>query len=265
MTLQNILGKNYKWWYIIKYSAKNGLTSIQMNILFLIASVLEVSAYLYLYFINKSINITEVVTYFMLARLYASLVMNRWYYFIGDMLYSSGLSRFLLVPTNYFLHHLLLSFGGRFVRNGLAILTNLMIITFLHIFVFRFNVDSTILLTLFLVPFGLFLNFVMCAIVGHIGFFIKDKRDFHGLCEIYFILFAIMSGTIIPLFLIPIKWLEYTPFAYVTFQPMRLYKNPSLDLFLEICFNTIVWTVILFLVYRIIFKVGMKRNEAVGL
>jgi ABC-type uncharacterized transport system permease subunit len=264
--LQQTLGKNYKWYYIAKYSAKNSMAGISVNLIYMIAGIMEIGTYIYLYYINKSIDFEQVITYFMLARVYSSFVMNRWYHFIGDLIFSSGLTRFLLFPTNYFLHNFMLSVGGRFVRNVLGVLINLGVVGLLVAFgITKLSISMAFWFILPLVPVCFCLNFVICMIAGHLAFFIKDKRDFGGFCEIYYMLSGVLSGVIIPLYLIPIKWLEYTPFAYLTAQPLRLYQNPSLGLFLEIFGIVIGWTVVMFFGNRIVFRLGLKRNEAVGL
>jgi ABC-type uncharacterized transport system permease subunit len=263
--LQKVLNKNYKWYYIAKYSSKNSLASINMNIMYLIAGILEVSTYIYLYYINKSIDFQSVISQFIILRLYTSLIMNRWFYFTGDLIYSTGITKFLLVPTNYFMYNFSLSVGGRLVRNCLALASSLIIWLGVNVLLQPVSFGSNIFSLLVFLPFGFVLNFVICMVIGHLAFFIKDRRDYNAFTEIYYIIFGVFSGSIIPLSLIPYQWLQYTPFAYISFQPANFYYNPSWNNLVWIISVTSFWIVIMLLLYRFVFRIGLKKNEAVGL
>ena len=265
--LQQLLGKHYKWLYIAKYQAKNGLASLTMNCLYLFAGMLEIGTYIYLYYINKSIDFNQIIAQFLLIRLYSSFIMNRWYYFVGDLVYSSGMTRFLLVPTNYFGHQLMLSIGGRLIKNLMSLISNLIIVGCVGLIIGGVGINFSALWLLIFVPIGFFLNFVTSLVIGHLAFFVKDRRDYNSFTEIYYMVFGILSGVIIPLTLLPngYQWLQYTPFAYITYQPIRFYYNPSLALLLEIFGYSIAWCIVIFDLNRWIFQKGLKRNEAVGL
>jgi ABC-type uncharacterized transport system permease subunit len=255
-----------KWLYITKFSAKSQLAGISMNLLYLVASSIELGSLIYLYYINKSIDFQQVVSHFMLSRLYHGFVMNRAYYFVSDQIYVSGMTRLLLYPTNYFLNNFMLSLGGRIFKNIFSIITSVLVIVVLFAFqIAQIKPDFSFLSLLLLVPFGFYLNFVLSLATGHLGFFIKDRRDYNGFVEIYYIVFAILSGLVIPLYLIPVDWLNYTPFAYIVAQPMKLYQNFSFELFGQVLAGTIFWIVVVFFANRFIFKSGLKKNEAVGL
>lgn len=259
--------KNYKWFYITIYSIKNALSGINMNMMYIFAGMLEIATYIYLYYINKSIDFNQIITQFLLIRLYSSFVMNRWYYFISDLIYSSGMTRFLLFPSSYFLHQLFFSFGSRLVKNFLTLLAHILVLVCTMVIIGNIYIDWNFFLLLLFVPIGFLLNFMVSSCVGHLAFFVKDRRDYISFSEIYYMVFGILSGTIIPLSLLPSgwEWLQYTPIAYITYQPVRLYYNPNLGLFLEIFMYSALWTVVIFCLNRLIRKIGMKRNEAVGL
>jgi ABC-type uncharacterized transport system permease subunit len=264
-TLQQLLGRHYKWLYIIQYSVKNSLASIGMNLMYLIAGAMEMATYIYLYYINKSLDFQTIMTQFLIVRLYSSLVMNRWYYFTADLIYSSGMTRFLLMPTNYFGHQFCLSLGGRLVRNSLALVSNVTVWLAVCLLIQKINFGRNILTLLIFVPFGFLLNFAITLTVGHLAFFIKDKRDYGSFSEIYYIVFGVLSGVIIPLSLIPFGWVQNTPFAYVSYQPLNFYYNPTWLTFANILAWTIFWLIITAILSRLIFKAGLKKNEAVGL
>lgn len=264
-TLQQLLGQHYKWLYIIKHSVKTSLAGLSVNLIFIIAGFLEIAVYIYLYYINKSIDFTTIITQFLIVRLYSSMVMNRWYYFIGDLVFSSGMTRFLLMPTNYFGHQICLSFGMRLVRNLVTLASNLLVWLSVYFFVQPINFSWVILTLVIFVPLGFLLNFFISIALGHLAFFIKDRRDYSGFCEIYYMIFGVLSGVIIPLSLIPFSWVQNTPFAYVSHQPLNFYYNPTWLTFLNITTWTIFWLVIMAILSRLTFKAGLKKNEAVGL
>ena len=262
-----LIQRNYKWLYIIKYSIRKALSGLNMNLMYLFAGMLEIATYIYLYYINKSIDFHQIITQFLLIRLYSSFVMNRWYYFISDLVYSSGMTRFLLFPSNYLLHQLFFSFGSRLVKNFLTLLAHIIVLIVTIAVIGNISINWNFLLLLFFVPIGFLLNFMISSFVGHLAFFVKDRRDYISFSEIYYMVFGILSGTIIPLSLLPLgwEWLQYTPIAYITYQPVRLYYNPSFELFFEIFIYSVLWTIFMFSVNRVIKKIGLKLNEAVGL
>lgn len=265
--LHSFVQNNYRWFYITKYSIKNALSGVNMNIMYLFAGMLEIATYIYLYYINKSIDFSGVITQFILIRLYSSFVTNRWYYFISDLIYSSGMTRFLLFPSSYFLHQLFFSFGSRLVKNILMLFSHIIILVITINFVSGISISWNFFLLLLFVPIGFLLNFMVSSCVGHLAFFVKDRRDYISFAEVYYMFFGIMSGSIIPLSLLPngYNWLQYTPIAYIAYQPTRLYYNPSFELFLEIFICSVSWTILMFGLNRLIYKLGLKRNEAVGL
>ena len=60
--------------------------------------------------------------------------------------------------------------------------------------------------------------------------------------------------------------LIYNPFAYTFYHPMQIYlgKYSQVEI-LQTFVGGIMWCFVLFILARIIFKKGLKHNEAVGL
>jgi ABC-2 type transport system permease protein len=59
---------------------------------------------------------------------------------------------------------------------------------------------------------------------------------------------------------------ENTPFAYILHYPMQIYlgkydTNQTILVFL----GGLAWCLALFILAKIVFKLGLKRNESVGL
>ena len=79
---------------------------------------------------------------------------------------------------------------------------------------------------------------------------------------------GILSGGIIPLNILfkDYTWLQYNPFSYLLHWPMQIYlQDFSLNTKLSLVGFTLIWIALFYILAQYIFKLGLKKNESVGL
>jgi ABC-2 type transport system permease protein len=263
--LQNTLGRNYKWWYIISYQFK---LSSGHFIPFLINTTIRTIEFLIIVYIWKVNNsAAAIITYLVIGKMFDKLTFCEIEGQISYMVIKGGLTRFLLLPINFFGYMVCDNVGFNFVRtcfNSLIVLI-LSLLLFKNDVIFSWNI-------LYLIPFffiayivQVFLSFAM----GSIAFWSTTNANSTSLIDAVRIGSNILSGSIIPLYLIftgLFSFLLYTPFAFTLHQPMQIYLGKySLTEILQTFLGGILWCLVLWILARLVFKAGLKKNEAVGL
>lgn len=265
--LEKFLGKNYKWWYTLKYTAKSRIAS-PMGILFQqLANFISSLAIYYLWYING--GSASIITYLAIGRTFQGLAEN---YVIGRFGYdgiSGAVSRRLIMPRDYLWLHFVESVGSRIVKNfvnlggfalaGIAYLILLGPMEWPQTWL-------VVSLPLFLVISYLTI-FIIGGLAGLTSYFIRDKIDFFGVEYSYSALLPVLSGAIIPLdkFPFPIIF-ESLPTAWILHHPMQIYLgNYDWIQTLLVFAGGILWFIVLERLWRRVFSLAMKKNESVGL
>jgi ABC-2 type transport system permease protein len=263
--LQQTLGRNYKWWYIIIYAFKTSSGHLQAFLFNSTLTTFEFLAFIYIWKLNGSFP--EIITYLAIGRVFDRLLFNEADTQINYMVWRGVLSRYLLLPTNYFGILFFDNIGFNFIR---ALLNSLLTLGFaLLLFTKDIVLSQNII---FLFPFFvisyLILNYISC-IKGSIAFWVHDNSNSTSTIKGFNIAIGMLSGAVIPLFILfsgfwnPIFW---TPFAFLLHHPMQIYLGKYSQVEIMYTFaGGIAWCLVLWILARLVFKAGLKRNEAVGL
>ena len=261
--LQRQLGTNYKWWYILKFAFKSNTAYRGNSIMWLLSSLVQVSGVLFVWFINKneSINFSTIFTYLIMGE--AFLLSSAVTYDIGENIQDGKIITKLLRPTNVFGFYFAQAFGYQFFENCSKCIIYLSIA-----FIF-----SQYLITPSFVNFILFLTFGILSylissfyyyIVGFTAFWFTA---FFGSANFFNNTKILFSGQFFPLNAIPnLKALLFFPFAFTFYYPMQIFlgKYDSIQI-AQIFAGGIFWCLILWILARLVFRLGLKKNEAVGL
>jgi ABC-2 type transport system permease protein len=126
---------------------------------------------------------------------------------------------------------------------------------------------QNILILLVFVPITFTINHFVGTIVGSTAFFIDDKRDFDGIGKFWLKVRDVTTGSLIPLTLLPIAGVfTFLPTSFVLHHPMQIYLGKySTTEIIYTFVGGITWCFVLWILARVIFKLGLKKNEAVGL
>jgi ABC-2 type transport system permease protein len=267
--MQRLLGRYYKWWYVFYYSYQVANTSFGLKVFIQISIITQALIILWVWHLgNAAIGI---FTYLIVGRIYKSLSDVYIFDSISSQISSGSITKDLLVPMSYFKLHFFRSLGFRVVENlisaaGMVIAGLISVLTFARI---ELNWSNLILVIIFL-PLSFLLQYLIGLCVGFMTFFARDKRNYMGINRVYNTIFlVIFVGTILPLDKFPsilARLAESLPFAYFLHFPMQIYLGKyDFNQTLMVFAGGITWYVVLYFLAKWVFKMGLKRNEAVGL
>ena len=121
------------------------------------------------------------------------------------------------------------------------------------------------LATILLLPISLIILYLLGYIVACNGFFMTQ---INGITLNYGLLLSFLSGKFFPLGLIFENFYLYllNPFAFTFYHPMQIYlgKYSPLET-LWVFLGGIFWCFFLYFLAKLVFKMGLKKNESVGL
>ena len=111
----------------------------------------------------------------------------------------------------------------------------------------------------------IFIKYFFNIILGYLAFWFMEVE---GFVQSYAAVSIFLAGNVVPLNIIPFvgNYLILTPFAFTFYHPMQIYlgkynTNQTILVFL----GGITWFIILYFLAKLVFKMGLKRNESVGL
>ena len=265
MTLQKILGKNYKWWYLFEYGFKSGTAYNLSNLFWIVSEMVTVIGVILVWFVNKNetYSLNEVMTYFIIGQMFLlgnHAITQR---MVGDI--STGkITSKLLLPSNLFLQYIIRDLGYSLYSR---------VVSFCIYFAVALIFQKYIILPQSLNSFIYFYIFVIISfwitsfielILGSLTFF---SPEIWSLVDSLRAIFRFASGGILPLNILPFTlFLTFLPFSYTFFHPMQVYlgKLESASI-LNLILSGIVWGIAILCLAIRIFKMGVKRNESVGL
>ena len=268
MTLQTLLGKNYKWYYIIKFAI---LTESGDKLGFFVryfSAILIVLCNNYVWYLSGASS--SVFTYLLIGRIYFELLSNNYYYRLSNLVFTGKINK-ILYPTTFWLSQLLEAIGTRITKNGLSLGGTLIGVTICAFTFAKIDLPNipNLLLLISMVPITFVIQQFLGKIIGSLSFWIKNYADFDNIQLSYNQVTAVMAGLIIPLDKMPIglnKMLPYLPTSFYLHHPMQIYLGKySIIEIIQTFVGGIAWCFVLFILARVVFKMGLKRNEAVGL
>jgi ABC-type uncharacterized transport system permease subunit len=265
--LQKNLGQNYKWLYLIKYNFAITNSGIKANLLSSIPLVLNSLAVIFIW--SKAHPSTAIFTYLIVGRIYKSFAESIPENSVSLDVIDGRLTNKLLYPRDYFVFRFFSLIGRRVNRNPIEIVTFLFTaVIAVHFFgsIQIANLQTILILFLF-VPISYFVNNTLGFWAGSLAFFLKDKREFNAVQDSYNTTKIILFGLIIPLDQLPYKEVfEFLPTAYFVHRPMQIYLGRYNNIqILQTFVSGIIWCFLLWIFARLVFKKGLKLNEATGL
>jgi ABC-2 type transport system permease protein len=266
MTLTNILGKNYKWWHILQFYGKSTGSGIFGFLLMQVSDILQILAIIYIWLLNNSSP--QIITYLIIGRIYKACTDTFFSELLGPEIINGNITKHLIIPQSYFKISLFRELGRRVIFNIARASVYLIAVGIFYkdIDWSYFNISNISLLLVFM-PITFISTFIIEIIVGSQAFFIRDKRTFTGIWNAYNGIAGVLSGLLIPLDKLPFySIIQFLPTSWILHHPMQIYlgkydTNQTILVFL----GGLAWCVVLYILAKIVFKLGLKRNESVGL
>lgn len=208
----------------------------------------------------------EITSYYLLAIVIQAGIMCHQEKHIGTIdIQEGGLTAYLLKPFSYTRLIFFNEVSYRLLQGSMGIVLLIVLSSlFPHIFAFT-NMTSIFLLSLVVLLAAFCLTFMFKMCVGLLAFWMTEIR---GLFESVNVLIVIFSGVMMPVAFLP-GWLETTaetlPFAYMIYFPVIAFEGKLTSAELtHILLMQCVWIIIFFVLYKILWKAGIKKYTAVG-
>jgi len=268
--LENILGKYYKWWYIVVYNFKVQRAYRADTVMWTLFSIFRFLGTFFIWWLttkdNQNFDTTEIFTYLFLGNLLNTFINNWIPIDLGQMNKSGEISSKILTPTD-FLHRMYLSFLGR------GMLANFSTSVFGYILclpiLWNYLSSPSSLLNLFLliliIPIAYSIRLFAGFVFGCLTFWMTETE---GANNFFFFAEDFFSGRTVPLnFLLPFAFfIPHQPFAWTLHHPMQIYLGKyNFTETLLVFLGGILWCFALYFLAKWVFKMGLKRNESVGL
>jgi len=269
MTLQKLLGNNYKWWYLFVFTLKSATVYRASELAQMIGSLVSIAGVLIVWYANISsgsslYTFSFIFTYFVLGRVFFDITEALNVYALGSDIWDGGLNQRLLVTQNIWLYHAAKGFG----QSIFNIIVEFLFIGVIAILGWQYLIFPDLawqwIFFLVLVSLNILHNLYLQIILESLYFFFTNAWGFRNLINNFKLL---TSGRIFPLDILPqISWFAFSPFAFVYFLPMQIYLGKTdFNQSVWIVFGSIFWLVVLFVVARVVYQKGLKKFEAVGL
>jgi ABC-2 type transport system permease protein len=257
--LQQTLGKNYKWIYIFKYYFKYDFMLGNAIWHWIAGNLFHSFSFVFLW--SYVVKNNDFAIYALIGSIFTRATGSWINWSIGNDIRTGKISKYLMSTTNFFNLFFVVSFAKPLFES-LIILAITSIIGTLF-----FGLKLSLELILICIPFvliGSFINYSFNCLSGFIAFW---EENFNSFINTFQGIIPVFSGGFIPLIALPFyEYLKFNPFAYFVHIPTQIYLGKySITEIIYTFLGGIAWCVVLWLLARVIFKLGLKKNEAVGL
>lgn len=263
--MQKLLGRNYKCWYLFAHSFKaNTVNRLSMFSWFL-SSLLFLFSNLIIWYANKNsgaYDFNYIFTYFIIGQIF--ILEGGVFYDLAEDISDGKLSNKLLVPSNIFMRYIIRDQGwNAFSRLIVQPLIYSIIALVFSSFIILPNFLNFIFF-IFMIMISFIIFIISSIIIGSLAFWFPDAW---GIIDLFRTIKDFTSGRYFPLNIFSFVYpLVFTPFAFTYFHVLEIYIGKyDTDQTLLVLAGGIAWCVVLYFLAKLVFKLGLKRNEAVGL
>ena len=216
---------------------------------------------------EKSINgytLPSIVTYYFVGRLFRRFILGSYGSDYVWMIKDGSFGRVLLKPYNINIYMYFKNLSGSITSMLPQALFVLAAAPFIAKYLtWNISFANAVFLILFLI-ISTVTSQLLTAIIGYMGFWLENAA---AVMWSLAVLLNLLTGMFIPLDFFP-EWsvpiLEKTPFASWGYLPAKIYLGLfELNTLTELLITHIFWIVILLLLNKIIFKIGIKKYSSV--
>jgi ABC-type uncharacterized transport system permease subunit len=260
--LQKLLGKNYKWWFLLQYEFKRSTLYLFNDFLWTLARIITFLLSIFVWSLSDRKDSSEIVSYLIVGNLFLSSLMPMIVWTLSQEIYDGSIINKLLVPSSvsfrYFVETIPIA-----TKNALII--GIVILPIVFLLPNSFVPNSNLLWLIIFIFVAYLIRFFVDLLTGFITFWLTRT---YGVNDFQIAIIPFLSGSLFPLSFLPswLKIIQFQPFAFTFYHPMQIYlgKYSSLEIF-YVFLGGIIWCFILYFLANFVFKMGLKRNESVGL
>lgn len=211
-------------------------------------------------------TIEQIISYYLLVIAMSAFVMSHHEDRIATIdIKEGGLTAYLLKPFSYFWIRFFNEIAYRVIQGAFGFI---ILFVFMQIFpkLFVFT-DSVVIifLSILAIVLALLLIFIVKTIVGITAFWITESR---GVFEAFDVILTLFAGYLMPVVFLP-QQLQYfiylSPFPYMIYFPVIALegKLQKLEL-IQIIGVQILWITFFYILYKKMWKEGIKKYTGVG-
>lgn len=266
--LQKLLGRNYKWWYLFQFRFKSRTVSIIDNYFFVFGHLMVLLGTILTWWLanNKIVDyeLQQKWTYFIIGEIYFNFIYTFAEYLAFEFVEGRH-TKDLLRPQKYIWMKMVDAYGEASVQNTVKFVLLAIVILLLQTTgTVNFNFNNFFIL-LGLIPLSFVIFYFVAFTVACSGFFLPR---IHGIAFNFTFVSALLMGRVFPLNLLTSNFAFYLfdPLAFTFYHPMQIYlgKYDTIQT-IWVFMGGIAWCVVLYFLAKLVFKLGLKRNESVGL
>lgn len=214
----------------------------------------------------RGFTLQEMLTYVLVGNLFNMIVRSWAHQMVSRQIQEGTLSNFLVQPVNYFHYFIFRELGRHSLPTGLSVLSQLAVIAFFYrVVIINVSVPALLVIAAMLV-FAFITELLISFLIGSIAFW-TDETD--GIYATIGRLQRFFSGGYFPLNLLPPAFLSASyvlPFAYSIYVPTQLYLGKeSIVAGLKGLLIQVVWIILLYFTIKIVWRMGLKKYEGVGM
>jgi ABC-2 type transport system permease protein len=258
--IQRTLGKNYKWFYLFLFYLKSLTTYFWTDLFWYSSQIIQLFLVIFVWQISNRADNQTIIQYILMANIFYTLSSNHIYWIVGNRIYEGKITSELISPTSLFSHYFFGKSIGYAVKNIVSI--GFAILPILIWYRSNLNFEGNYII-LIMLPIAFTIKYFINMCIGFIGFWVKEN---FGTMNLYENILPLVTGSLVPLSILNIPILEKLPTAYLLHHPMQIYlgKYDTNQIF-QTFVGGIIWCFVLWILARLVFKAGLKKNEAVGL
>jgi ABC-2 type transport system permease protein len=212
-----------------------------------------------------SFSRSGLVQYYLSSAIVAMLTSAWAVYWVSESIRMGGLNQHLLKPWSFLHFHIINSVGEKVIKLTVLLpMFAVIALAFRNDWYWAMSWWQALLLPV-TVLMGAAIALLINICVGLVSFWISEVS---GMWALYFSLDALLSGRLIPLALFPAvwqRWLWLSPFRYTLSLPLELIvgqldaRQTLIGVGLQVA-----WLAAAYLLYRLLWRAGIRGYEAVG-
>ncbi len=185
---------------------------------------------------------------------------------IARDIHMGTLSNLLVKPQSYIRYVMAVGTGRIFIGLLVVLAQAAIVFSFFRSqIIFSLDLPTILLLAVMLVATYL-VNLFLSVIIGFIAFWTTEINGMYYSLKVFS---KFMSGTFFPISLLPMFLMKasfFLPFVYTIYVPVQLYLGKiSFAEGLRGLAIEIIWLVILYVIIKVVWRLGLKRYESVGI
>lgn len=215
----------------------------------------------------KGYTAHEMISYVVFAWFFSFLTTT--YAFEANVardIHTGTLSNLLVKPQSYIRYMIAVGTGRITIAFLIVLVQGAIVFSFFrNTLIFSLDLPTILLLICMLIA-TYFINLFLSIIIGFIAFWTMEINGTYYSLKVFS---KFMSGTFFPISLLPVFLMKasfFLPFVYTIYIPVQLYLGKiSFAEGLRGLAIEMVWLVVLYVIIKIVWRLGLKKYESVGI